>query len=99
MPASASDALSASVVITPIPVGATLPPGQQGTGGFKILEGVSTRDDLGPPADHQPSLLQRLALPGDSAEAVQPNTLQRHRPCLSPEWAILCNTLDQTGAR
>ena len=34
--------------------------------------------------------LQRLALSGDSAEAVQPNELQEHRPCLSPERAILC---------
>jgi hypothetical protein len=33
--------------------------------------------------------LQRLALSGDSAEAVQLNELQEHRPCLSPERAIL----------
>jgi hypothetical protein len=35
--------------------------------------------------------LKRLALSGDSAEAVQPNELQEHRPCLSPERAILFN--------
>jgi hypothetical protein len=52
-------------VITPIPVGRNSTAGQQGTGGFKILEGVSTRDDLGPPADHQPSLLKRFASSGD----------------------------------
>jgi hypothetical protein len=28
--------------------------------------------------------------PGDSAEAVQPQELQRHHPCLSPERASLC---------
>jgi hypothetical protein len=37
-----SDALSASVVITPSLSAATLPSGQQGTGGFKILEGALT---------------------------------------------------------
>jgi hypothetical protein len=37
--------------------------------------------------------LQRLALSGDSAEAVQLNELQEHRPCLSPERAILFRTL------
>ncbi len=31
--------------------------------------------------------LQRLALPGDNAEAVQPNELRWHRPCPSPERA------------
>jgi hypothetical protein len=33
--------------------------------------------------------LQRFALPSDSAEAVQPNQLYGHHPCLSPERAIL----------
>src|SRR5215218_10550105 len=32
--------------------------------------------------------LQRFALPSDSAEAVQPNQLYGHHPCLSPERAI-----------
>jgi hypothetical protein len=43
--------------------------------------------------------LQRLALSGDSAEAVQLNELQEHRPCLSPERAILFNRPRWVGAR
>jgi hypothetical protein len=35
-----------------------------------------------------------LALPGDSIEAVQPNELQGHCLCLSPERAILRRSAD-----
>jgi hypothetical protein len=41
---------------------------------------------------HRVGNLQRLALPGDSAEAVQSHELQGHRPCLSLERAILCRS-------
>jgi hypothetical protein len=42
--------------------------------------------------------LQRLALSGDSAEAVQLNELQEHRPCLSPERAILFRRAGQASS-
>lgn len=32
---------------------------------------------------------QKFALPGDNAQAAQPNELREHRPCLSLERAIL----------
>jgi len=34
---------------------------------------------------------KRLALSGDSAEAVRPKELQGRRPCVSPELASLFN--------
>jgi hypothetical protein len=34
--------------------------------------------------------LQKLALSGDSAEAMQPNELQEHHPSVPPEGATLC---------
>jgi hypothetical protein len=37
-----------------------------------------------PQDDHGRTLLQKLALSGDSAEAMQPNELQEHRPSVSP---------------
>jgi hypothetical protein len=36
------------------------------------------------------SRLQKLALSGDSAEAIQPKELQENRPSVSPERASLC---------
>jgi hypothetical protein len=43
--------------------------------------------------------LQRFALPSDSAEAVQPNQLYGHYPCLSPERAIFFSSVCRGTAR
>jgi hypothetical protein len=42
--------------------------------------------------------ITKLAFADDNAVAVQPNKLQGHRPCLSPERAILCNGSPLTSA-
>lgn len=42
---------------------------------------------------HVEVLLQKPALSGDRAEAVQTNELQEHRPGMSPERTSLCKLL------
>jgi hypothetical protein len=42
-------------------------------------------------------LKTRLLLQGDSAEAVQPDELHGHRPCLSPERAKLATHVGASG--